>query len=261
MLQASLKVAGEERSVAIYLPASRGPQPPLLLVFHGTDGNAEDAIWGADGQTLADNQGVVVIAPQARKMSQGDWDNHTAGQTYFETYPSTDVASNPDLQLVQAIIAEARRAYGVDSKRVYCAGFSNGGFFSLAAAMALPDLVAAFAENSAGLVRCATTADCEFSGSGTSCGELATQSGYCSCSGTEKPISIPTGGYKPPGLLAHAADDGTVSPYYTCDLAARMQSLGFTTQVEIRASGGHDWPTGFAEHAWQFLSQHTHPAN
>lgn len=257
----TLTVGGQTRSLWTYLPAGLSTGRPLLIVFHGTDNSGWDALQSSGAMTLADAQKLVVVAPQARTMKAGDWDNHVAGQKFFETYPATSPTSNNDLLLVQAIILEAQRAHGCDPRRVYTLGFSNGAFFSAFAALTLPDCIAAFGEASGGLVRCATTGSCSFySQSGaTSCATLAGEAGYCSCGGTEKPAPLPTTGRKPPGYLSHAVDDVTVSVYYSCDLAARMQALGYTTSVKLRSGGGHAWPASFALDAWPFLSQHALP--
>ena len=256
---AQLTIAGAKRSVALYLPAMRAANPALVIVWHGTVGDAAEQLTEAGGEKLADSEGLVVAAPQARVMPQADWDQHTAGQTFFETYPKVTLETNVDLQLVAAIIAEAKAAYGIDERRVYVAGFSNGAFFAQFVAMALHDRVAAFASKSGGLVRCDTTDVCTFSGTGTSCAALAQQADWCSCSGTEKPGPIATSGYKPAAYVVHAADDGTVSPYYSCQLADRLKSLGYDVQLSILATGGHEWGTDFLPTAWPFLSKHSMP--
>lgn len=256
---AQLTLAGVQRKVVLYFPAGLPAKAPLVIVAHGTGGQAQDAIWGAAADALADSKKVLIAAPQARKMSTGDWDNHNAGDIYFETHPTLGLAQNPDLQLVAAIIAEARRAYDIDARRVYIVGYSNGAFFSLFAATQLPDRIAAFGSVAGGLVRCATTAACTFKSSGTSCAQLATKAGWCNCSGTEKPGPLPTAGLRPAAHITHAANDGTVSPYYSCDLADRATALGYDVNITIRASGGHDWPTSYLPNAWPFLSQHTLP--
>jgi poly(3-hydroxybutyrate) depolymerase len=256
---AKLTVAGVARTVALYLPQKRAAKPALVIVCHGTDGDAGEQLAEAAGDKLADSEGLVVAAPQARVMPKADWDQHTAGQIFFETYPKVTLETNVDLQLIVAIIAEAKAAYGIDEKRVYIAGFSNGAFFAQFAAMALGGRIAAFASKSGGLVRCDTTDVCTFSGSGSSCAALATQTDWCSCSGSEKPGPIATTGYKPAAYLVHAADDGTVSPYYTCQLADRLKSLGYDVQLNIVPTGGHEWGDDFLPTAWPFLSKHVVP--
>jgi poly(3-hydroxybutyrate) depolymerase len=255
-----LTVGGVARTLWTYVPVGVGPSPALAIVFHETDGAASGALEGSGAIALADSQKLVLVAPQARTMASGDWDNHVAGQRYFETYPNASPGANKDLLLVRAIILEAQRAHGCDAKRVYAVGLSNGAFFATFAAFTLSDRVAGFAEAAGGLVTCPATSGCTFSSdAATSCGELASQPGYCSCSGEEKPAPLPAGGRKPAGYLAHAANDTTVSVYYTCSLASRMQALGFPTSVAIRPSGGHDWPPDLAVAAWPFLSQHPLP--
>ena len=255
----SLTIEGVERSVALYRPAQHSANPPLVIVFHGTSGDGRDAIEGSAAKALADAQGVIIAAPSARALQVGDWDNHVAGQKYWETFPAVDPVNNNDLQLVQATIDAAHRAYGVDLRRVYSIGFSSGGFFSLLVAMSLPDQIAAFAEASAGLVHCDTTASCTFVTSATSCATMAQQPGYCRCDGDEKPTSVRSEARKPPGYLTHGNSDGVVSSNFTCALALRMQELGYPVAVDIRTTSIHGWPENFATKAWAFLSKHTLP--
>jgi poly(3-hydroxybutyrate) depolymerase len=269
---ASLGVAGLDRQVELYLPPGRGAAPPLLIVLHGTYGNGAEMV-GPDRprgfENLADAHGLVVAAPSARELVAGDWDQHgdgETGRTYWETWPrddpsrGADPGRNPDLLLVRAIIAEAERAYGVDSRRVYVIGHSNGGFFSLHVAVVLRDRIAAFAENSSGMVRCDDTSSCTFSGTGTTCAALAAEAGFCACSGREKPICLPASGRMPPGYLRHSNDDDTVSVAYTCDLAARMQALGHDVSVVIGDfAGGHSIPDTLADDAWAFFATRTLP--
>ena len=258
-LSASLKVAGLSRSVALYLPPKLGPKPPMLITLHGTGGDAKKMISSCNARELADKQQVVIASPQARKMTQGDWDNHYKNDVYWETHPNTKLATNPDLQLVAAMIHQAQQAYNVDSSRIYVLGHSNGGFFAVLSSMVLQDQIAAFVSNSAGLVRCAKTASCSFSGSGKSCQALSSQAGWCSCSGTEKPGPVATSGRKVPGQVVHANDDKVVSVYYSCALASRMKALGYTVSEDIQTGHGHGIPYYLAVTSWSFLSKHNLP--
>lgn len=258
-LSGSLTVAGQARSLRVYRPASVKAGAPLILAFHGTHGSSRDMTKPSSvgARELADREGLVLIAPQARKMQKGDWDNHSSGDVYWETYPSTDPAQNPDLLLVRALIAEAARAYGVDRRRVYALGHSNGGFFAVLAATALRDQIAAFVSNSAGLVRCPRTGSCKFKGSDKSCASLAQDPGYCACDGAEKPGPLPQSGRKPAAYLSHSVDDPTVSVYYTCELASRLKALGYPVELRLRSGIGHGVPFPLAIDAWSFLKKHS----
>ena len=257
-LSGTLTVGGFTRTVAIYRPSGLGSKPPMLITLHGTGGDAKYMIQSSNARELADQQKVIIVSPQARKMTQGDWDNHYPNDIYWETHPNTKLATNPDLQLLMAIMQEAQKAYGVDSKRIYVLGHSNGGFFAVLAAMTLQDQIAAFVSNSAGLVRCASTGGCSFTGSGTSCAALSKQSGWCSCAGVEKPGAVATSGRKVPGYLVHSKNDTTVSIYYTCALESRMKALGHTTSMNI-FSDGHSMPYLLAVTAWKWLSLYKAP--
>ena len=250
----SLTVNGVPRTVWIYTPQGLPANPPLVILFHDTDGGGE-VIANSGAQALADAQKVVIVLAMARSMPSADWDNHVAGQHFYETYPSLQIANNGDLQLVQAIIVEAQHAFGVDTHRVYTMGLSNGAFFAYFAAAALQGQIAGFASASGGLVTCATTAGCDYTSQTSSCDATGT---YCTtCNDTEKPIPVPVNGFKFAGYLTHASDDYTISVWYTCQLAQRLRQLGYPVQSTIRTSGGHNWSPNFAQDAWSFLSQYS----
>ena len=257
-LSATLKVAGYSRQVKIYKPASAKAGAPLMLLFHGTHGTANDMLkpYGAYAREMADKQGVVLASPQARKMTVGDWDDHYPNDVYWETYPSVNPKTNPDLLLVQAMIHAATTAYKVNTKRVYTLGHSNGGFFSILVAMTLPTKIAAFAVNSAGLVQCAKMSDCSFMGAGTSCSAYKSQSGYCKCTGPYKPVTVTSSvARKPPGYLVHASDDTTISVQYMCTLAERLAAMGYTYSLNIKTGHGHSMPYNLGVNAWTYLSK------
>ncbi len=254
--RARLTVMGEARDVWVYAPASRGANPPLLIAFHGTNGDGDVIINESNARALADAQGVVVVAPTARWFGGegADYDHPGGNGTYWETR-NANVDTNADLVLTRAAIVEAQRAYRTDPDRVYVMGHSNGGFMSLLVSVALRDRIAAFAENSSGMVTCATRPVCSFQGSASTCAGLAGQGGWCSCSGGGQPAAPPATGRHVPGYLSHGAQDPMVSVFYTCALAARMSAVGAPVQTTIW-SGGHDLPRSFLTNAWAFLSRY-----
>jgi poly(3-hydroxybutyrate) depolymerase len=259
---ATLEVAGHTRKIELYAPKGLAAKRPLLIAFHGTNDDALKMInYRTYADKLADAEGLLVASPWARHLQSGDWDNHKGSEKYWETHPNTDPDKNPDLLLVRAIIQEARKVYDSDPKRVYTMGHSSGGFFAVAAAMAMPGMIAGFVSNAGGLVRCDTTGGCKFKGSGTSCDAFKSQPGYCACTGTEKPVAIPAAGTGGAvfGYLSHAADDNIVSVYYSCALAARMKAQGHPVSLNVWAEGGHTVPLDLMKRAWPQLKQHALP--
>jgi poly(3-hydroxybutyrate) depolymerase len=250
---ATLTVRGERRSVVLVVPTNAGASPPLLMVFHGTNGDGAVAMTESNAQALANIMGVVVAAPSSRWRPVGDFD-HATEETYWETAPNADIENNQDLVLVRAIMVEAQRAYGVDPTRIYAMGHSNGAFFAHFVAVLLRDRIAAFSENSGGLVRCARTTSCTFQGSGTTCAALRAQAGYCACAGAELPVAVPTSGRMPPGLLTHGTRDPLVSVYYTCTLADLMTARGHTQVTQLFNGEGHGVPSNWAQLVWPFFA-------
>jgi len=255
---ATLRVAGEDREVVMYVPTNRAANPPLVLAFHGTNGSGSVMLDEGGAQALAQSQGVIVAAPSSRWIGRGDWD-HRDESTYWETHPNLDLNLNPDLVLTRAVLAEAQRRYNIDPRRVYAIGHSNGGFFATLVATRLNQRIAAFATSSSGLVQCSNTWSCRFEGAGTTCAQLASQRGWCNCTGTEKPGPLDVPGRRPPGYLAHGTRDPLVTVYYTCAQEARMRALGYTVRTVLRDGDGHVMPERFAQEAWTFLSGHRLP--
>jgi len=271
----ALTVGGTSREVILLAPASRAAHPPLLIAFHGTSGSPTDWVDldpGSDPmglEALATANGIVVAAPRARDWGDGmsDWDNHGGNDRYWETgfdanpARGRDPDANADIVLVKGIIDAAVAAYGVDPKRVYLVGFSNGGFFTSLAAFVLRERVAAFAEADSGLVACVSTGGCELKSSSKDCTAiLAAAASTCpDCDGAGHPLDPPADGRKVPGFLGHRNQDDVVSVVHTCRLDARMRAAGFGTQTLITAEEGHGLPEGFLEAAIPFLLGRTLP--
>ena len=262
-LTATLTVGGYARTVRLYLPKGLSSKPPVMITFHGTNGNAQPFITSSYARTLADQKKVLIIGPEARKPGVKDWDHQYSNEKYWQTYPHTNPSTNPDLLLVQAIILEAQKAYGADPKRFYTLGHSNGGFFSLLAAMSLPTKIAGFAESSGGLTRCTYMWSCKFTGSGSAntCAALSKQAGYaaCLCGGAYKPGPVHTKAPKPPGYLFHHTKDYQVSAAHTCILEARLKALGYKYKTHLVTDPYHSMPYNFAIDAWNYLSQYKLP--
>ncbi len=252
--RARLTVMGEARDVWVYAPASRGANPPVILAFHGTNADGQVMLDESGARALADAEGVVIVAPSSRWFgSEGaDYDHPGGNGTYWHT-SSADIHTNADLVLVRAALVEAQRRYNTDPNRVYAIGHSNGGFMSLLVSVALRDRVAAFAENSAGMVTCASRPACTFQGTALTCAELARQARWCNCTSATLPVAIPTTGRRAPGYLSHGAQDSMVSVYYSCALAARLAAAGVPSQTYLW-EGEHYLGASFARRAWTFMS-------
>lgn len=268
---ALLQVAGVQRKVMVFRPSAE-KNLPLLLFFKGT-GNSVDI---SDGEfaDFARQQKVIVLVPDERELSFGDWDNHSEGTPYWETTNASgavNINQNADLLLVRALIKDAIATYQVNPKRVYTAGFSNGAFFSYFVAMVLNDRIAAFSETSGGLA-CVSTGNAT---QNTYKGDDPNRSGIVvqnSCTGFSvspcaafglKPIAPKTAPRKVPAYLFHNDDDNSVSVENTCRLADQLQKIGYSSfelSINIRKSGGgHVATLAYLNGAWNFMKNFTLP--
>jgi poly(3-hydroxybutyrate) depolymerase len=255
--RATLRVGGLDREVAMAIPEGRSAHPALLVILHGTRGDGPGIIDECGALGLATHQGVVVAAPTARTMDRADWDHpESSGETWWETHPDANPEHNPDLLLVRATLAAARRDLGVDPSRVYLMGHSNGAFFGLVVAMTLGEHFAGVALNSGGLVRCGATSACRFRAPAGDCGRFASMPGWCArCDGPPLPIGVSPTAPRVPFVLSHGTDDPDVSVQYTCALAQELLSAGFPVTLNLRPGEGHFCDSDFVERSWRYLSR------
>ena len=255
----SLSVLGHSRNVWVRLPRVFARNAPLMIGFHGTNADGEVILEESGAAAVSDTSGVVFLAPNSRWFNEmgADFDHPGGNGTYWETANNPNPGTNEDLVLVRALIQEARRSYGIDPTRVYVYGHSNGAFMAYTVAQVLNDRVAAFGENSGGLSRCDPQRSCRFQGDGTTCEALATQTGWCNCTGRELPVLMRIPGRRTPGILFHGTHDDLVSVYHSCMLAQRMRELGHPFQINLFNGGGHATPSNLAARVWTYVSAYS----
>ncbi len=126
-----ITIDGHERTYTAVIPRALPAGAPLLVVFHGSNQNA-DRIRVATGygfDTLAAQERFIVIYPDGYK---GNWHDCRMAANYPARTENID-----DNGLVRGLIARFHDAHGIDRARVFAAGYSNGGqmVFRLAAEM------------------------------------------------------------------------------------------------------------------------------
>ena len=115
------------RNYLVYIPDSYDSEIdyPLMFVFHGFGGIATQFINNADMRDLAESNNFIVVYPQG--LDLGGTGSHWNCST-----PSADNKSDvDDIGFIENLIDQLILDYPViDSKRIYAAGYSNGGFMS-----------------------------------------------------------------------------------------------------------------------------------
>ena len=145
---------GRTRNYLLHVPAA-GPSGftrPLVLAFHGVPSSPQQmqAITGLDA--LADREGFVVAYPQAVE----DWSTGCAHCSSRAFLLNID-----DVGFVRALIRQLEVDAGIDPRRVYAAGFSNGALFVHRLACDAADRIAAFASVGATALVPAAVPPCE----------------------------------------------------------------------------------------------------
>jgi polyhydroxybutyrate depolymerase len=114
---------------------------PLVLVLHGGGGSAEGAIRMAQMNGDADRLGFLAVYPNgtgALKSSLLTW-NAWNCCGYAMQHRVDDVA------FMRALVARLESDHGVDPKRIYAAGLSNGSMMAHRLGCEMSDVVAAIA--------------------------------------------------------------------------------------------------------------------
>ncbi|MBN1202157.1 MAG: hypothetical protein JXJ20_09905 [Anaerolineae bacterium] len=115
---------------------------PLVILLHGASMSGVSMMLTSDFNTPADEAGYIVVYPNAM---QDGWD-----YLYPEEIPE-GAEHIDDAGFLSALIDYMADPYGIDTNRVYVAGYSNGGRMALRARCDLSDKVAGVAVIAANL--------------------------------------------------------------------------------------------------------------
>ena len=150
-------MTGTRRTWQEIVPAAcvgRRARCPVLVALHGGGGRTSGAQF-AHGTGLAGEgaaRGYVVLAPDA------------LGDNWNDGRPEI-AAGIDDVGFIRAMIADAGTRFGIDRRRIFAAGASNGGLMSYRLACEAGDLVRAIAPvianmGEALIAHCRPTAAC-----------------------------------------------------------------------------------------------------
>lgn len=143
----------------LFVPAGHDParRYPLVLFLHGGGENGDDnekQLLGTEGATIwakpaeQARRPCFVLAPQAHVSGFPDpaipyggfgITRNRDGERFMEEARAPSV----DLRLAVQVLERVQREYGVDPRRVYATGLSQGGFGTWNAGVLRPDLFAA----------------------------------------------------------------------------------------------------------------------
>jgi polyhydroxybutyrate depolymerase len=145
VVRVSLKVDGVERTALVYAPTNaRTASTPVVFVFHGHGGAAENVLRSF---------GINREWPEAISVymqgldTPGQLTDPQGNRAGWQTAVGNE--GDRDLKFFDAMLAQLKKDYRVDEKRIYCTGHSNGGGFTYLLWLARPNVFAAVAPSSA----------------------------------------------------------------------------------------------------------------
>jgi polyhydroxybutyrate depolymerase len=138
-----LEYQGMTRSYRLYVPAGKSAAPrPLIVALHGGWGTGKSMEDLTNLDSTAGGAGYAVAYPDGVSRA---WNAGTCcGKPMKEGVD--------DVGFLRAVVADVARRTPIDTKRVYGTGFSNGAMMIHRAACDAPDLFAAIAPASGGLM-------------------------------------------------------------------------------------------------------------
>jgi len=140
---------GINREYIIYVPKSydRTSSIPLVLNFHGFGGSASEFMNYADMRSLAESEIFILAYPQGSYLN---------GASHWNACPTGNgnKSTADDFGFIESMINEISSSYNLDMKRLYAAGYSNGGMMAYGLAHYKSDLIAAVASVSGAMLDC-----------------------------------------------------------------------------------------------------------
>lgn len=148
-LKKSLFFEKVRRTYLIHFPPENdnADSTPLVFILHGAGGNAEITAGMSGMNEVADKNGFIAVYPNGTGVFSEFFLSWNAGDCCNYLNP----AEVNDVGFINFLIDKLEHEYNIDKKRIYVAGFSNGGMMAYKLACEITDRIAAFAPVSASM--------------------------------------------------------------------------------------------------------------
>ena len=139
---------GRSRQYRTYVPSTYTASKPASLVFalYGLGGNMTNFSNGVGMKPIADTANIIFVTPEAVNASGVGtaWNSGCNLSAFFPNnpYPNSNVN---DVGFINALIDTMISKYVIDQEKIYCFGFSLGGYMTQRLACELNNRISSFA--------------------------------------------------------------------------------------------------------------------
>jgi len=120
---------------------------PVVFMLHGSGGGGERFYNISGWKEVGEAQNILTVFPSAAQyacvLDDGMQKRHAEKWNYYGLELCHGETPKDDVKFLMQIINELKHRYTIDEKRIYIAGFSNGGEMAARAAIELSDKIAA----------------------------------------------------------------------------------------------------------------------
>ena len=152
-----LKIDGDDREYYVHVPEGykSNAATPVVFMLHGTSGDGEKFYNISGWKEVGETDNIITVFPSSWRyciITQGQqetttkWNSQPAEWTFCAGQTPRD-----DIKFFKSIITELKSKFNVDSKRIYLAGFSNGGQMASRCTVEMSDIFAAIVESASSL--------------------------------------------------------------------------------------------------------------
>ncbi|MCC6866315.1 MAG: hypothetical protein IT280_09185 [Ignavibacteria bacterium] len=134
-INGKITVDGLEREYILHLPKNYGSVPlPLVMVFHGGGGSAEQIKDHVKFNKTADKENFIVVYPNSVDKN---WNDGRSGSKLPD--------DRDDVKFINIMLDTLISTYYINSGRIFATGISNGAFFSIYLALKMSERLVAVA--------------------------------------------------------------------------------------------------------------------
>ena len=142
-IEDTLMIFGRDRFFKVHLPLGYNEQKeyPLVLVFHGGLGNADNIETMTDFSLKADTSDFIVVYP----YGTGAFDKKLLTWNTWDCCGYAHKKKIDDVSFIKKMLDVLKSKYKINEKMIYATGMSNGGMMCYMLACEMSDVFAAVA--------------------------------------------------------------------------------------------------------------------